>query len=63
MSPSVVLDLPVAVRKRIERAGGTQPRHGQCVRCGKNWDTCPCSRAQVNTLLDAYRLEQALRDL
>lgn len=46
--------------KRLKRNGGTQPRHGECIICGGDWDVCPHSRAQTNLLEKAYVMSKVM---
>lgn len=48
------------VAKRVKRANYEQPRHGRCIICGGNWDDCPHDREQVDVVVQAVQLGEAL---
>lgn len=47
-----------SVEKRIERNNFQQPRHGNCLLCGKDFDTCPHNIGEVDATIQAYRLKK-----
>jgi hypothetical protein len=49
-----------AVAKRIKKAGYDQPRHGTCIICKGDWDTCPHSRRDIQLAVEAVRLAEVL---
>lgn len=48
------------MEKRIRRSGFSQPRHGDCIICGGNWDDCPHSRADIELAIQAVKLAEVL---
>jgi hypothetical protein len=55
-----IIRLNPTIAKRLEREGGSQPRHGRCVICGGPWEDCPHTRAQTNALEQTLRLSKVM---
>lgn len=60
MSKKKPIRLTPQIAKRLDRNGGQQPRHGECVICGRDWMDCPHDRGQTRLLEQAHQLSKVM---
>lgn len=49
-----------SIAKRVKRANYTWGRHGTCLICKGDWDSCPHNGAQLDLVIEAVQMAEML---